>query len=624
MAARKTVQAVLKTVDETIARGPFKASWESLEAYQVPEWYQDAKFGIFIHWGLYAVPAFANEWYPRSMYVEGSKEFEHHVATYGPQSEFGYKDFIPKFKAERYDPGAWADLFKKAGAKFVVPVAEHHDGFAMYDCGLSDWSAAKMGPKRDLVGDLAKAVRKRRMVFGLSSHRAEHWWFMNGGMKFDSDVRDPKYADFYGPAAPGDTQPDEAHLDNWLARTAELVDKYRPQLVWFDWWIEQPAFKPYLQRFGAFYYDRGAEWRKGVAINYKNAAFPRRAAVFDIERGQLAQIRPFFWQTDTAVQKTSWGYVENQDYKTAGSIVGDLVDIVSKNGALLLNIGPKADGTIPEPEQEILLEIGRWLATNGEAIYGTRPWVVYGEGPTRVGGGAFTDTRRTPFTGRDFRFTTKGDTLYAIAMAWPGREATITWLASGPGHPAGDVKQVTLLGSRAKLKFSRGPDGLVIQLPETPPCEHAFALRIKGLTLQGFKPDLTTHAAADGSLHLEADQAELHGVKLQVEGRAGGSNIGCWDIPEEFVSWDVTVAEAGAYEVTVRTSAPAAETEFIIEAGGQELICKAPKTSNAEEFVETAVGRIELPVGRCTITVRPRDPEAWKGLFLGRVNLRRM
>jgi len=485
MATEKTVESILKVVDETIAHGPFKASWESLEAYQAPEWYLDAKFGIFIHWGLYAVPAFGNEWYPRSMYVEGSNEFKHHVATYGPQSKFGYKDFIPMFKAARYDPDHWADLFKKAGAKFVVPVAEHHDGFAMYDCGLSDWSAAKMGPKRDLVGDLARAVRKRRMVFGLSSHRAEHWWFMNGGMKFDSDVRDPKYADFYGPAAPDNTPPDEAHLDNWLARTAELVDKYRPQLVWFDWWIEQPAFKPYLQRFGAFYYDRGAEWQKGVALNYKNAAYPPKAAVFDVERGQLADIRPFYWQTDTAVAKNSWGYVANQDYKSAGSIVGDLVDIVSKNGALLLNIGPRPDGTIPEPEEEMLLEIGRWLAVNGKAIYGTRPWVVYGEGPTKIVEGAFNDTKRAAFTGEDFRFTTKGDTLFAIALAWPGREAVIRSLAQGSGLASGKVKEVTLLGADGKLAFSQTEAGLVVQLPEKPPCEHAFALRIKGLKVAG-------------------------------------------------------------------------------------------------------------------------------------------
>ena len=361
--------------------GPFDPTWESLHGYRVPQWYQDAKFGIFIHWGVYSVPAFGNEWYPRNMYIPGSPEFEHHVATYGPQSRFGYKDFIPLFRAERFDPDRWAELFRRAGAKFVVPVAEHHDGFAMYDCSLSDWNAVKMGPKRDVIGELAAAVRRQWLVFGLSTHRAEHWWFFNGGMQFDSDVQDGRFADLYGPAQPHGTQPHEAFLEDWLARTCELVDRYQPQLVWFDWWIEEPAFAPFLRRFAAYYYNRGAQWQRGVVINYKNRAFPEGTAVYDIERGQLDDICPLPWQTDTSISKNSWGYVQKQDYKTPGDIIGDLVDIVSKNGVLLLNIGPRPDGTIPEPEEAILLEIGRWLAVNGEAIYGSRPWRSTGRGP---------------------------------------------------------------------------------------------------------------------------------------------------------------------------------------------------------------------------------------------------
>ncbi len=261
-----------KAIGAVIAAGPFDKTWESLLGYEIPEWYQDAKFGIFIHWGVYAVPAFGNEWYPRNMYLQGSPEFAHHVSTYGPQKDFGYKDFIPLFTADKFDPDQWAALFRRAGTQFVVPVAEHHDGFAMYDCAYSNWSAAKMGPKRDLIGELADAVRRQWLVFGLSSHRAEHWWFFNGGMAFDSDVQDARYADLYGPAQSESLPPNEAFLDDWLARTCELVDKYQPQLVWFDWWIEQPIFQPYLQRFAAYYYNRGADWQRGVAINYKHDA----------------------------------------------------------------------------------------------------------------------------------------------------------------------------------------------------------------------------------------------------------------------------------------------------------------------------------------------------------------
>jgi alpha-L-fucosidase len=476
-------QKILKTVDAGVARGPYQAAWPSLETQTVPKWYQDAKFGIFIHWGLYSVPGFGNEWYPRNMYQKNSNDFKHHVATYGPQAQFGYKDFIPQFKAEKFDAGEWAALFKEAGAKFVVPVAEHHDGFPMYDSALTDWCAGKMGPKRDIVGELASAVRERGMVFGVSSHRAEHWWFMNGGKEFPSDVQDPHYSSFYGPANSDKAQPDAAYLDDWLARTAELVDKYKPQLVWFDWWIEQPVFQPYLQRFAAFYYNRGAQWRKGVAINYKNKTFPEKAAVLDIERGQLSGIRSLFWQTDTAVAKNSWGYVKNQDYKTAGSIVDDSIDIVSKNGALLLNIGPKPDGTIPEPEQKMLREIGAWLKVNGEAIYGTRPWKTFGEGPTEVVGGSFNDTKRKEFTGQDIRFTTKGDTLYAIALEWPGDQVTIKSLGTGSSLASGEVKGVSLLGHKGRLTFTRGADGLTVKLPAQRPGNHAYAFKITGLSL---------------------------------------------------------------------------------------------------------------------------------------------
>jgi alpha-L-fucosidase len=336
--------------------------------------------------------------------------------------------------------------------------------------------------------NLAHAVRKEGMVFGVSSHRVENWFFFGEGRKLPSDVSDPRFAGLYGPAADrdasekGETPPTTEFLDDWLARTAELVDKYHPQLVWFDWWIEQPAFAPYLQRFAAFYYNRGAEWREGVAVNYKNASFPAGAAVFDVERGQLPGIRPEFWQTDTSISKNSWGYVAKQDYKTAGAIVGDLVDIVSKNGALLLNIGPRPDGTIPEPEQEILREIGRWLKVNGEAIYGTRPWAVYGEGPTEVVEGSFNDTKRQAFTGRDIRFTTKPGALYAIALAWPGKTLTVKALGTGTAHAKGRVTDVRLLGHEGSLGFTQDAAGLHVTLPETVPGQHAFAFRIEGVS----------------------------------------------------------------------------------------------------------------------------------------------
>lgn len=486
------VRRKVADVEKVASAGPFAPNWESLGRFKAPDWYQDAKFGIFIHWGVYSVPAFGNEWYPRNMYKKDEKAFAHHVATYGPQSRFGYKDFIPRFTADRFDAARWAALFKAAGARYVVPVAEHHDGFAMYDSALTRWNAAKMGPKRDVIGELAAAVRAEGLVFGLSSHRIEHWWFFDQGRTFDSDVRDPAFADFYGPAVDRKTSeakqtpPDRAFLEDWLARCAELVDKYRPQLVWFDWWIAQPAAQPYLQKFAAFYYNRGAEWNAGVAINYKKhggESFPDTAGVLDIERGQLAGMRQLFWQTDTSVSKNSWGYIANHDYKTAGSLVDDLVDIVSKNGAMLLNIGPRPDGTIPEPEERMLREIGQWLSVNGEAIYSTRPWTTFGEGPTAVVEGPFADTKRAAFTDADIRFTTRGRTLYAVALAWPASGVVhIKSLAAGSANLPGEVQDVALLGATTTTEWTRDTEGVHIRVgaaPSPEPPAVAFRIRLR-------------------------------------------------------------------------------------------------------------------------------------------------
>ncbi len=464
------VEDAIKKINSVVARGPFRASWDSLEKYEVPEWYRDAKFGIFIHWGVYSVPAFDNEWYPRNMYMVGSPVFKHHVETYGPQAKLGYKDFISMFRAEKFNAEEWAELFRKAGAKYVVPVAD-------YD--FTDWSAAKMGPKRDVVGELAMAVRNQGLHFGASSHRAEHWWFYNGGMAFDSDVKDPRFAAFYGPAQPDKTQPDQEFLDDWLVRTSQIVDKYHPEVVWFDWWIEQPVFQPYLQKFAAYYYNRGAEWKHGVAINYKNKSFPEHAAVLDIERGKLDTIRPLFWQTDTSVGEKSWGYIQNEKFRTPDSLVDELVDIVSKNGCLLLNVGPRSDGTIPPEVQKLLLDIGAWLNTNGEAIYGTRPWKISGEGPTQVIGGSFKDTAGTPFSGEDIRFTAKGDTLYAVALAWPGNgKLTIKSLASGLPLTRRKIETVQLLGYMGKLKWVQNQNGLIVDLPPQKHGNYAFVFKI--------------------------------------------------------------------------------------------------------------------------------------------------
>ncbi len=481
--------ALLKEVDDVDHQGPFHPDWESLQNYEVPDWYRDAKFGIFIHWGVYSVPAFSNEWYPRNMYEPGFDAYEHHVATYGPQDKFGYKDFIPMFKAEHYDPAAWADLFKRSGARYVVPVAEHHDGFAMYDSGLSDWTAAKMGPHRDVIGELGKAVRAEGLHFGVSSHRVEHDFFMGVGRKIKSDVNNPQYAAFYGPAQTGVfkwgtpvgndfTYVSSAWTNDWLARGAELVDKYHPDIVYFDWWIGQASIRTNLARFAAFYYNRSQKYGDHIGvINYKDYAMQEHSAVLDLERGQLGDIRPLYWQTDTSVSNKSWGYIKDDTFKSPEFVIDQLIDIVSKNGNLLLNIGPRSDGTIPDEVQRVLLDVGAWLSTNGEAIYGTRPWRTYGEGPTKVAAGSFHDTDTAKYTAEDFRFTSKSDGIYAIGLAWPtSGEAVIHSLAKTVGSEP--VRSVALLSSDAKLRFEQRADGLHVQLPIQAPAKYAYALRL--------------------------------------------------------------------------------------------------------------------------------------------------
>ncbi len=473
--------------------GPYRADWATLMKYQQPQWYKDAKFGIFIHWGVYSVPAAENEWYPRNMYHPGDgayKNFQEHYAN-GDASR-GYKDLIPLFRAEHFDATEWAKVFKESGARYVVPVAEHHDGFSMYDSGLSDWTVVKMGPKRDTLGELAAAIRAEGLHFGLSSHRAEHNFFYDGGRAIRSDVNDPKYASFYGPAhqwfsAGGDahglendwTYVSDAWTRDWLARDTELVEKYKPEVVYFDWWIGHPRMRGAVAEFAAFYYNFAAAHGYTGVIDFKDYSLNWKAGVRDFERGQQDHIIADHWQTDTSISNASWGYIEHDTFKTPEFLVRQLVDIVSKNGNLLLNFGPRSDGTIPDQVKTTLLDMGAWLKVNGEAIYATTPWMTFGEGPTQVKAGAFHDTDTKPYTPEDFRFTAKGSTVYAIGMACPkDGKATIHslgWAHEGASLP---IASVELLGSSGKVTWTQGADALEVTLPAGAECQYAYALKL--------------------------------------------------------------------------------------------------------------------------------------------------
>ncbi len=469
----------LSEIEKVIQEGPYQDNWESLSEYRVPDWYEKKKFGIFIHWGVFSVPAFGSEWYPRNMYIQGEKEYQHHIETYGPHKDFGYKDFVPLFKAEKFDPEAWAQLFEKAGAEYVVPVAEHHDGFQMYKSKISAWNAWEKGPKRDVLGELGEVFARKGLTLGASSHRIEHWFFLGHGREFDSDIKEPlERGDLYWPSMPEADHndifskpfPTEEFLSDWLVRTCELIDAYRPKILYFDWWIHHASARPYIKKLAAYYYNKAMQWGEQVVINYKHDAYLFGTAVPDVERGQFADMKQYSWQTDTAIALNSWGYTENNIYRPVNEILCDLVDIVSKNGRLLLNVGPKADGTISEEETRVLMEIGEWLAVNGEAIYGSKTWRIYGEGPTQIVEGQFSDGIKKNFTSQDFRFTTRGGKLYVTALKcsetakYCVRSLGIRD-ASRVANFSGIIKNVEVFGEQQAPVWVREEEGLQITTP---------------------------------------------------------------------------------------------------------------------------------------------------------------
>lgn len=482
---------------------PYEANWESLKKHQTPNWFKDAKFGIYCHWGPYSVPEFENEWYAHWMYTnpenpeyeEGKKFYEHHTKTYGPLNEFGYKDFIPLFTAENFDAAEWADLFQKSGAKFAGPVSEHADGFAMWDSKLTEWDASDMGPKRDVMGELAREIRKKGMKFIATYHR--HWllgWYPTWDKT--TDASNPEYAGLYGPKMKkGDFKyPPSTHdLDNgfkgyypmadekfnqdWLDRLKEIINNYNPDLVWFDNKMDVVG-APYRKEFLSYYYNHAYKNNQEVVATYKFYDFAKGTAVLDVERARMSEMKDFPWLTDDSIDWKAWSHISDPDYKSANRIIDFLVDVVSKNGCLLLNITPKANGEIPEPVKERLLDIGDWLKKNGEAIYGTRPWKIYGEGPAKVVEGHLSEQENPDNTAKDIRFTTKGNVLYIIILDWPQEQVIVSNLRKGNSLYQSEIGSIELLGHQGPLSFEIQKDGLHIAFPKNQVGKHAFVLKV--------------------------------------------------------------------------------------------------------------------------------------------------
>lgn len=606
---------------DAAATGAYAPEWESLKRHTDPEWFRDAKFGIYTHWGPVTVgcedcPA-GGQWYGREMYDPKSPVFAFHARQFGPQDKVGYKDILPRFAAPKFNADAWADLFAKAGAKFAGPVAVHHDNFAMWDSRVTPWNSVAIGPRRDVTGELAQAIRRRGMRLITTFHHGFAWRYYEPAFAFDA--ADPKYALLYTEAHAKNDPPSRRFLEQWLAMVNEAVGKYQPDLIWFDFELDAVITPEFQRRMFADYYNWAAASRRESGVAHKHRNIHQYTGILDFERGREDRLVPYPWLTDTAVGP--WFHNKASKIRSADNLIDVLVDIVAKNGCLLLNVGPAADGSIPEEAGRLLLDMGDWLRVNGEAIYCTRPWTVYGEGPTRSKGGGFSERADKPFTAEDIRFTTKGATLYAVALDWPkDGKLLIRSLAKDAGQ-GGAVEKVELLGHAAPLKWSQAEDGLSVLLPDQRPCKYAVALKIAGQGLRAAPVASGIRPAADRSVLLEPYAADLEGKKIRVEQRHGEDYIAAWDRPDEWVHWTTILPAGSRYEVEMVYSAAAGGTSFALEVAGQKLLGKVDRTDSWFNYATIRLGKLEIGEGgKQTIAVRA-VPEKWKPLNIRSIRL---
>ena len=512
---------------ESIIDGPFQPNWDSLQSYQTPDWYRNAKFGIWAHWGPQCQPEFG-DWYAREMYMEGNKKYQYHLEKYGHPSVFGFKDVINNWKAEKWNPGELLALYKKAGARYFMALANHHDNFDLYKSKYHAWNAVNLGPKKDLIGGWRKAAMEQGLKFGVSVHASHAWtWYETSrradkqgpyaGLPYDGSLTKTdgkgKWWEGYDPQelyaqdhplsensndnngihkqwdwGNGAAKPSKAYCRKFLNRTLDLINNYHPDLLYFDdtalplWPVNDAGLK-----IAAHYYNKSVKEKGSVQValfgKILNEA-QRKCMIWDIERGQSNNIEPLPWQTDTCIG--SWHYNQpvyaNHKYKSAKTVIQTLVDIVSKNGNLCLSVPVKGDGTIDSDERAIVEEIGQWMQLNSEAIYDTRPWKIFGEGPAienaaPLSAQGFNEGKGKPFTSEDIRFIQKGGALYAIFLGWPENKKLFVKNLARDKYKT--INQVHLIGMDASIRFEQDEKGLSLILPEkTPVLSYANCLKI--------------------------------------------------------------------------------------------------------------------------------------------------
>ncbi|MDR3192817.1 MAG: alpha-L-fucosidase [Treponema sp.] len=470
--------------------------WSQLTDFHTPKWLRDNKFGIYTHWGVYSVAAFGPNvsWYPNLMYQEGTAQYEYHCKTFGHPSKVGYKDLIPKFDGSKFDADEWAEIFSRAGAKFAGPVAEHHDGFALWDSKLTKWNAKQMGPKRDVVGELEKSYRNRGMEFLAAFHHAENWRFYPHWVK-EYDCSDPRYTGLYGEPhnlewgsekryapQPGfgwndQDLPTKVAHELWLGKLVEVAEAYNPDFVWFDFGLDF-IVDYYKRAFLTYYFDRAADRKQDVAVSYKWNHLPVGAGLIDLELGRFNEITYHDWITDTTVDDgQAWGYMQDAQYKSSTSLIHYLIDNVSKNGYMLLNVGPKPNGEIPEEAKKVLYDIGAWLEVNGEAVYGTTPWVVAEEGPTVLKKSGPFNEDKIEYLPKDIRFTLKDDVIYASCLGEIGDEVIINSLAEHM-YP-GEIASISLLGDGGELPWKQEGKRIIVRTERAKGRKDANVLKIR-------------------------------------------------------------------------------------------------------------------------------------------------
>lgn len=470
--------------NDTSTEAKYQETWESLATNErEPEWFKDAKFGIYFHWGVYSVPAYDNEWYPRWMYVPGRKDwggtvFEHHEKTFGPLSKFNYHDFIPMFTGEHFDAKEWASLFKSSGASFAGLVAQHHDGFAMWKSDINPWNASEMGPRKDILGELFAELKNNNLkTIATFHHERLLQRYANDTAKWAQNTPDPGWDSHfpYHPDYITSTQdpklrllygniPEAEFYDYWLNQVNEVVDHYGPDIIWFDSWLDIIPEK-YRQRMVAHHFNTAVSRGQQPVAAYKQEDLPSHIGMLDIEQGGKKELSPDYWMTDITISYGSWCYTEGQTYKSPDLVIRNMIDVWSKRGVVLLNISPKADGTIPDAQREVLIAIGKWIDRHREAVYDTRAYSTFGYGMAKVEDGEFGGQSATmQYSANDIRFTTSKDqkAIYVYILGLPKPESSLA-INNINGQ---NIKRVSVVGSGAELKFSMSNNVLTVRTPK--------------------------------------------------------------------------------------------------------------------------------------------------------------